>query len=114
MPSTAPVPTTRKMMEKYIRVGIGREDGKFYWRGEMLSEFPKYGALSEEDGAEWRDWLETLPVEEFLDKAIIKCQQQAEINKDAGGHAVVSEIESSDTGHVLGNKLIDDPTRNSH
>ena len=93
---------------------IGLDNGMMYWRGEMLSEFPKYGSLSEEDSAEWRKWLETVPVKEFLDSAIIKCQQQAEINKDARGYAVVSEVENSDNGYLLGNKLIDDPTRNSH
>lgn len=59
VPQTAPIPSSREMMEKYVRVCIGLENGMMYWRGEMLSEFPKYGTLSEQDSIEWREWLAT-------------------------------------------------------
>ena len=113
-PDTAPVPTTREMVAKYIRVCIGLESGMMYWRGEMLSDFPKYGSLSEEDFVEWSNWLDTQPVKEFLDSAITKCKMQVEVNKDAIGYAVVSDAKESDDGSLRGSKVIDDPTTRSH
>jgi hypothetical protein len=114
VPSTAPVPISRKLMAKYIRVCIGLDNGMMYWRGEMLADFPKYNSLSEEDSAAWREWLETQPVGEYLDRAIIKCKQQAEINKEATGYVIATVEKELDDGSMLGKKLIDDPTRNSH
>lgn len=113
-PATAPVPTSRETVAKHIRVGIGREGGRFYWRGETLSEFPQYGSLSEEDAIKWQKWLEIESIQEFMDSVINKCQIQAEINKDATGYAMVTDAIKNDRGSVVGNKVIDDPTKGSH
>jgi hypothetical protein len=68
-PVTAPVPLSREAMKSYVRVCLGIEDGMMYWRGEMLSEFPKYGTLSEEDNMAWQKWLSRDDVDVFLDRA---------------------------------------------
>ena len=114
VPETAPIPSSREMMEKYVRVCIGLENGMMYWRGEMLSEFPKYGALSEEDSIEWRKWLETEKVGDFLDHAIEKCKIQAAINQDATGYVVLTDVEDGEDGTHVGNHVVDNPLKNSN
>jgi hypothetical protein len=112
---TAPIPQNREEMARYIHVGVGLENGKFYWRGEYLSEFPQYGVLSEEDEQAWKEWLESDKARNFIDRAIVKCQVQAEINKDARGHAYVKLVPGPYVdGIVIGSKEIDNPLDKPH
>jgi hypothetical protein len=111
---TAPIPSTREAMEQFVRVLIYGPDDELYWRGEMLSEFPKYGMLSDEDIKAWLDWLATDDIKEFLDRAIAKCKTQAAINKEASGWAVISAVEDTGRGYHRGYKVVDDPTEGSH
>lgn len=113
MPKTAPIPSSREAMECFVRVCIRLENELMYWRGEMLSEFPKYGTLSDEDNKAWREWVNSDKVRAFLDSAIIKCQTQAEINKEAVGYAVFRGKENDD-GVVVGEKIIDNPIKDAN
>lgn len=91
--ASAPVPTSREEMTGYIRVCIGTDDGMAFWRGEMISDFPKYEKLSEEDLLAWKDWLVMQRTIDFVDETIEKCREQAEVNKTATGYAVFSSEE---------------------
>jgi hypothetical protein len=50
----------------------------------------------------------------FLDRAMIKCQTQAEINKEAHGLPVFTEVDRSPDGKVCFTKTIDNPLEKSH
>ena len=113
-PMTAPVPSCRKEMERFVRLGIGCADGKYYWRGEYLVDLPKYGCLSAADNAAWRAWLSLDKTKGFLDRAIRKCQTQSEVNREARGFAVIQGVGETASGEVVGSKVIDDPTRSPH
>ena len=113
-PETAPVPQSSEGVELYIAVVIGLTDGMVYWRGDMLSGFPKYGMLSKEDDDVWREWLNTNEVKEFLDRMVIRCQTQAEVNKEAIGYAVMTNISENKDGEQVGSKYIDNPLKNSN
>jgi hypothetical protein len=115
-PATAPVPTSREEMIRFIHVMFQKEDGRYYWRGETLDVFPLYSKLSDEDMAAWQEWLATDQVLGFIDQAMIDCQVQAEINKEATGWAVM-RADSSDTdenGFYRGLKEIDNPLKGAH
>ena len=114
MPITAPIPTSRDEMALYIRVCIGLDNGMMYWRGEMLAGFPSYTELDEDDLNTWSDWVNTAKVQGFIDSAIIKCQTQAEINREATGSAVLQVTEGESNGKIKGTKVIDNPLKNSH
>lgn len=73
---TAPVPTTRKEVMRFIQVLIGLEGANYYWRGDWLSDFPKPRELNDADQKAWEEWLTT--VEDFLDETIDICRRQAE------------------------------------
>ena len=113
-PETAPVPQSREGVEPYIAVVIGLSDGMVYWRGDMLSDFPRYGMLSRVDDDAWRNWLSSSAVSVFLDRMVIRCHTQAEINKDALGYVVMSDISENTTGKKIGKKYIDNPLINSN
>jgi len=76
----------------------------------MLSEFPKYGTLSDEDTREWNNWLERNDVQQLLDRAIEKCRVQAEANKDATGYAVSKSVGKSADGEETYLPEIDVPS----
>ncbi|PIW93755.1 MAG: hypothetical protein COZ86_04695 [Candidatus Moranbacteria bacterium CG_4_8_14_3_um_filter_41_13] len=114
MPISAPIPTSRKEMAEYIRVGIGLENGLMYWRGDTLATFPSYANLSDEDLSAWQEWIATDKVQNYIDSAIIKCQTQAAINQDASGVAVIQAIEEDKSGQIQGYKIIDNPLKGSH
>jgi hypothetical protein len=108
-PATAPVPTTRDEVKKFIRVIIEEPGRKMFWEGDYLAEFPFFRTLSKDDLIAWEKWLEQPGTLEFLDKAISKCQIQAEANKDATGWAVIKEPVEADDGQIIGKKEIDNP-----
>jgi hypothetical protein len=115
-PATAPVPTSRKEMLCFIHVMFQQEDGCYYWRGETLDVFPLYSRLSDEDRTAWQEWLASDQVLSFIDQAMIDCQVQAEINKEAVGWAAV-RADSSDPdedGFYRGLKEIDNPLKGAH
>lgn len=61
---TAPVPeNVDDEVLPFVRVLFKHSDGKYYWRGESLADFPRFGDLSEADHAAWRVWVagESLP-----------------------------------------------------
>jgi len=107
---TAPVPKSRVEAEQYARVCIATADGMMFWRGETLSEFPKYGPLGKEDMKAWLEWLATDTVQNFLDKAIVRAATQAEINKEARDF-VVFRVQREEGDWLIGQKIIDNPTR---
>lgn len=96
VPASAPLPKTREEMAKFVRVVIGLPDGKVYWQGDFLSDFPFFMTLSDEDKQAWDEWVATEAVQEFLDHGIQQCAMQAAINKDAQGY-VVTQSDDSDT-----------------
>lgn len=108
---TAPVPKSRAEVEQYVRVCIGTDDEMMYWRGETLSDFPKYGPLSKADMKTWLEWLDTDTVKNFLDKAIARAATQAEINKEAQDFVIVTVREEREDWMIC-QKIIDDPTSN--
>ena len=77
----APVPKDREEAKRYIQVLIGLEGNAYYWRGEMLSNFPADGELDDADLAAWHEWLESDQTNAFLDKTIELCRAQAESNR---------------------------------
>ncbi len=85
----APVPATREEAKMYIKVFEMCSDGKYSWRGEWLSLFPRYTELDERDLAAWNDWLNRPQTDQFLDETIEKCHHLAEISRRAQGYAVV-------------------------
>jgi tetratricopeptide (TPR) repeat protein len=85
----APVPKDREEVKKYIQVLIGLEGNAYYWRGDLLSDFPADGELDEADLAAWNEWLESEGTTDFLDGAIEMCRSQAESNVNNSGRLVV-------------------------
>ena len=106
VPTTAPVPDTIESMSNYIRVCIGLDNGMMYWRGEMVSDFPKYGTLSDEDNIFWQEWLKSDAVVNFLNSAILKCKTQSDVNKQATGYAVIQSNGEQDGDQVIGKKNV--------
>ena len=85
----APVPMDREEAKRFVQVLIGLEGNEYYWRGDVLSEFPPPGELDEADLAAWNEWEQSDSVREFLDETIEKCRIQADANKNnTGMHAV--------------------------
>lgn len=103
---TAAVPSTVDEVLPFVRVVIRTKDGKYYWRGETLADFPKFGALSDEDHEAWSTWLRSESCAVFLRRAVEKCRVQAEVNRDAQGFAVMhsdkSDSAEGDDGLVRG------------
>lgn len=114
MPKTAPIPTSREEAAKFIRVCIGLSNGKMYWRGETLADFPLYSSLSDMDLRAWNDWVATDKVLGFIDSTIIKCQTQAAINLEASGVAIIQGAGENEDGKIQGYKVIDNPVKGSH
>ena len=112
MPESAPVPESREAAGSYIRVLFELPGGGYFWRGEMLSEFPKYGILSDEDQHFWLEWLKTEPVEQFFDSVIAQCATQVEINKEAIGYVTILATSEGEDGTIYGNHITDNPLRN--
>jgi hypothetical protein len=92
----APAPEHREEAKKYLRVLEMRPDGKYAWRGEWLSEFPKYTKLDERDLAAWNEWLRGPGVDEFLDATIEECHRLAAISRSARGYAMFRGPEPQD------------------
>ena len=113
-PQSAPVPGTRDEMKKFVRVIVKEPDGIHFWEGDYLAEFPFFRQLSEEDLLAWNEWLDRPELGEFLDRGIAKCQTQSEINKEASGWAVIRNGEENDEGHIIGDKEIKNPLKDSH
>ena len=78
----APVPKSREEAMKYVQVLFKDEEGEHWWRGDWLSDFPKPGDLEPVDLAFWNEWLNSVQVEEFLDRIIELCRWHAEQNKE--------------------------------
>lgn len=85
---TAPVPTSVSEVLAFVRVLIRAEDGKYFWRGETLADFPRFESLSGSDRSAWDAWLVEPDRQTFLRNAIEKCRRQAEVNRHAQGYAV--------------------------
>ena len=85
---TAPVPRCVDEVLPFVRVLLIREDNQFYWRGETLADFPRFGDLAEADRVAWSEWAAGESCQEFLARAIAKCRVQAEANQRAQGFAV--------------------------
>ena len=101
-------------MKKFVRVIVKEPDGIHFWEGDYLAEFPFFRQLSVEDLLVWNEWLDRPELDEFLDGGIAKCQTQSEINKEASGWAVIRNGEENDDGHIIGDKEIKNPLKNSH
>jgi len=84
---TAPVPQSVDEVLPFVRVLLIIEDNKYYWRGETLADFPRFGELTDADHAAWREWVRGESCQEFLERAIKKCRVQAEVNRHAQGFA---------------------------
>ncbi len=91
----APIPSSREEAKQYLRVLEMRPDGKYSWRGEWLSLFPRYTELDASDLAAWNEWINQPQTNHFLDATIEECRRLAEISKHAKGYAVVQEDQSS-------------------
>ena len=113
-PQSAPVPLTRDEMKKFVRVIVKEPDGDYFWEGDYLAEFPFFRSLSLEDLAVWNKWLDRPELHDFLDKGIQKCRIQSEINKDASGWAVIRNGIENESGEIVGDKIIENPTKNPH
>jgi len=85
---TAPVPENVDEVLPFVRVLLKHSDGKYYWRGESLADFPRFGDLSEADHAAWRVWVAGESCQTFLARAVAKCRAQAEVNQRALGFAI--------------------------
>ena len=66
------------------------EDGNYGWRGEWLSDFPKYLTLNELDLIAWERWLNTPDTLAFLDETIEKCSKLATSSQNAVGYVVTT------------------------
>jgi hypothetical protein len=87
----APIPSSREEAKQYLRVLEMRPDGKYSWRGEWLSLFPRYTDLDDRDLAAWNEWINRPQTEQFLDATIEECRRLAEVSKNAKGYAVIQE-----------------------
>jgi len=96
VPEHAPVPSNRKEVKRFIQVLEMDEDGRYAWRGEWLSHFPRYTDLDEADLSAWLDWLDVPERTEFLNETIVKCEQLAEKAKRATGYAVFENVGEAD------------------
>ena len=85
----APAPGSREEAKQYLRVLEMRPDGKYSWRGEWLSQFPRDTKLDERDLAAWKEWLIHPQTDQFLDATIEECRRLAQGSKSAQGYAVV-------------------------
>ena len=72
----AQTPTTIEELFPYVQVFFRQDDGNFYWKGDVLSEFPRYIQLSDEDITAWNRWLET-EQQEWLNNLLEKCRKQS-------------------------------------
>lgn len=113
-PQSAPVPKNREEMKKFVRVIVKEPGGIYFWEGDFLAEFPFFRCLSSEDLVAWNQWLDRPELDDFLDKGIKKCQIQAEINKDASGWTLISDCKENENGVMVGDKVIENPTKNPH
>ena len=114
VPKSAPVPPSRAAAKQYIQVLFEQPDGKYYWRGEMLSEFPKYGVMTSDDIHAWLEWLDTETVQAFFDDVIAQCATQAEINQEGKDYVILQRTRDGDDGTVYGNHIADNPLKSSH
>jgi hypothetical protein len=92
----APVPETIEEVKQYVYVLYRRDDGKFQWRGEWLSEFPKPGQLAPADEEAWNTWVNGEGNVSFLKKVIDICRRQADLNRQCSGFAIFSAKQSED------------------
>ena len=106
MPQHALVPTTRNEAKQFIQVAELNDSGMYAWGGELLSSFPRYMELDEEDLAAWNDWVNRPETEQFIDDFIIECQRLAEVSRHARGHAVevgpVTDVEGVEGKGAVG------------
>ena len=98
-PVTAPIPRTREEMKQYIRVVISLPDGKMYWEGDFMTDFPFFRELSDEDIAAWKTWTEREDVGDFLDHGISQCVEQYIANQQAQGF-VVSTVRDGEVDYA--------------
>ncbi|MDA0240639.1 MAG: hypothetical protein O3A84_11530 [Proteobacteria bacterium] len=108
----APVPETREEAKRFIRVLEMTDDGKYGWRGEILSLFPRYTELDTRDLEAWNAWINRTETENFLDDTIAECQRLAVISQHARGYAMVEGTgEPEQEGWIKGN--LRTPTKGS-
>ncbi len=88
----AEVPTTIEELSPYIQVLVKREDDSFYWKGDVLSDFPRYIELSSEDLAAWNVWIRSPELEPWLLGKIETCYEQSIEAQKATGFLVVDEF----------------------
>ena len=114
-PKHAPVPQSKEEMSKFIQVLIMRDDGMYYWLGDYMYEFPfLMKSLSKEDQVAWKKWLDTDPVQAFLDTAIQECQTQSIINKDATGSVTGVVPNDSDSDWINIEHVVNNPLKGKH
>jgi hypothetical protein len=90
IPEHAKVPSSRAQAKQFIRVLEMLENGHYGWRGEWLSDFPRYLTLNELDKIAWERWLNTPSTLAFLDETILTCSQLAELSQNAVGYVVTT------------------------
>jgi hypothetical protein len=106
----SPIPASREEMAQYVHVNIGHSDDSLYWRGDVLSDFPRYGPLDADDMAAWNTWKASDEVQQFLDRVIAYCKTQSAIlDETAVGYVVLSDVTETDDGGFVGKKIIDYP-----
>lgn len=105
----APAPRNREEAKRFLRVLEMRDDGKYGWRGEWLSGFPRYTELSNSDFAAWNAWLDRPETARFLDETVAECERLAEVSRRATGYAVLTDVsEPDDSGWRGGNLRVPD------
>ncbi len=109
----APIPESRDEMARYVHVTFGLPDGMMYWRGDLLSDFPRYGTLDAADYAAWETWKASDEVQAFLDHVIVHCKMQATINREARDYLLIIVTHTED-GLTHGTRVIDNPLKGSH
>jgi len=96
VPEHALVPVNREEVRRFIQVLEMDEDGRYAWRGEWLSQFPRYTDLDEADLSAWLEWLDTRERINFLDETVAKCERLAERASSATGYAVFENVGNAD------------------
>ena len=83
-------PRDQHEVKQFIQVLEMDGDGTYGWRGEWLSNFPRYFDLCELDAAAWNAWLDRPEMEEFLNDTIAECHRLVEVSRGAKGYATMS------------------------
>jgi hypothetical protein len=89
MPAHAPVPRNREEAKQFVQVLEMEPDGSGIWRGEWLSEFPKYRHLTFADKIAWDAWLRRQETDQYLDALVERCDGLARRASDAKGYVTL-------------------------